>query len=121
MTIDKIIVVLGSVAAIYGIYQYFLGKRDESAPMTTSDRIHIDVKGGYTPDVIRIAKGKQTRLTFLRTDPSSCLEEVVIPDFRIRKFLPLNREVTVEITPEKSGSYEISCGMNMFHGKIIVD
>jgi plastocyanin domain-containing protein len=57
---------------------------------------------------------------FLRKDPSSCLEEVVIGDFKIRKYLPLNKEVTLEINPQKKGVFSFSCGMGMFHGKIII-
>lgn len=82
--------------------------------------VDIVVLGGYSPEVIAIPKGKTTRLNFLRTDPSDCLEEVVIGDFHIRKTLPLNEKVSVDITPEKTGEYDYSCGMGMFHGKIIV-
>ena len=57
----------------------------------------------------------------MRKDPSSCLEEVVLGDFKIRKFLPLNQKVTVEVTPQKAGEYGFACGKNMFHVKIIVN
>jgi plastocyanin domain-containing protein len=45
---------------------------------------------------------------------------VILGDFKIRKFLPLNQKVTVELTPQKSGEFGYACGMNMYHGKIIV-
>ena len=32
----------------------------------------------------------------------------------------MNKKVTVEITPQKAGEYRFECGMNMFHGRIIV-
>jgi plastocyanin domain-containing protein len=32
----------------------------------------------------------------------------------------MNEIVTLEIRPEKPGTYEFVCGMNMFHGKLIV-
>jgi plastocyanin domain-containing protein len=38
----------------------------------------------------------------------------------VRKYLPLNKKTPITITPKKEGTYEIVCGMNMFHGKIIV-
>ena len=59
-------------------------------------------------------------LTFLRKDSNSCLEEVVLGDFKVRKYLPLNQKITIELTPQKAGEFGYSCGMNMFHGKIIV-
>jgi len=78
------------------------------------------VDGGYQPEVISVPKGKTTRINFTRTDPTECLSEVVLSDFKIKKELPLNQKVTVEITPQKSGEYGYSCGMGMYHGKIIV-
>lgn len=84
------------------------------------DSIDIIVEGGYKPEVISIPYGKTTKINFFRKDPSSCLEEVVLGDFKIRKFLPLNEKVSVEITPKQKGEFQFSCGMGMFHGKLIV-
>ncbi len=118
MSIDKIVIGLTSLAGITFIYWFFL-KRDVEV-LAVSDSIDIVVKGGYTPEVISIPRGKTTKLNFIRKDPSSCLEEVVLPDSKVRKFLPLNKKTTISITPQEKGEFEISCGMNMFHGKIIV-
>ena len=84
------------------------------------DSIDIIVNGGYYPEIISIPYGKTTKLNFTRKDPSSCLEEIVLGDFKIRKTLPLNQTITIPITPQKEGEYIYSCGMNMFHGKIKV-
>jgi len=53
-------------------------------------------------------------------DSNSCLEEVVLSDFKVRKFLPLNEKTEIEINPTKKGEFDFSCGMGMFHGKLIV-
>ncbi len=119
MTPDKIIVIFLGFVGIGFTYWYFLMKKDNAVEVESS--VDIAVDGGYSPNTISIPKGKTTTLIFLRSDPSSCLEEVVLPDFKIRKFLPLNKKVNIEITPKESGTYEIVCGMNMFHGKIIVN
>lgn len=118
MTIDKLLVTILGLAGIAFTYWFFLMKKEEIAEV--SESVDITVDGGYEPDVISIPKGKTTKITFLRRDPSSCLEEVVLSGFKIRKFLPLNKKVTVEVTPQKSGEFPFSCGMNMFHGKLIV-
>ena len=94
--------------------------KNEKEVAVTSDSIDITVDGGYSPEVISIPAGKTTKLNFTRKDPSSCLEEVVLGDFKVRKYLPLNQTVTIPITPQKEGEFVFSCGMNMFHGKIIV-
>lgn len=119
MTPDKILVSIFSIAGIAFTYWFFL-MRPEKEIAVTSDSVDIVVEGGYNPEVISIPKGKTTNLKFTRKDPSSCLEEVVLGDFKVRKTLPLNQTVTIPITPQKAGEYVFSCGMNMFHGKIRV-
>jgi plastocyanin domain-containing protein len=120
MTIDKFIVAIFSITGIVFTYWFFLMKKEEKAVMVNSSSVDIIVEGGFTPNIISIPKDRTTTINFLRKDPSSCLEEVVLPDFKIRKYLPLNERTAISITPKKEGTYEISCGMNMFHGKIIV-
>lgn len=119
MSLDKIVILIFSLAGIIFTYWFFL-KRDEKEAVVVSDMVDIIVDGGYQPEVISIPKGKTTKLNFFRKDSSSCLEEVVLADFKIRKYLPLNQKVTIEITPQKIGEFEFRCGMNMFHGKIVV-
>lgn len=118
MSLDKIIVTITGIVSIILTYWYFLGKKETQ--IEVKDSIDITVEGGYKPSTIVVPAGKTTMLNFTRTDDNSCLEEVVLSDFKIRKTLPINEKVTVKITPEKPGEYPFSCGMNMFHGKIIV-
>jgi plastocyanin domain-containing protein len=119
MSIDKIIVIIVGLAGIAFIYWFFLMKKEKEVAVT-SDSVDIIVKGGYNPDVIAIPFGKTTKLHFVRKDANSCLEEVVLSDFKIRKYLPLNETITIPVTPEKKGTFGYSCGMNMYHGKIVV-
>ncbi|MBI2590855.1 MAG: cupredoxin domain-containing protein [Candidatus Blackburnbacteria bacterium] len=119
MSIDKIIVTsLGFFAALF-VYWFFLGKK-EQAVQASSGEVDVTVSGGYKPEVVEIPKGKTTLLRFTRTDPSSCLEELLIPDFKVRRELPLGETVNISITPKKAGEFVYSCGMNMYHGKIVV-
>lgn len=118
MTPDKLIVIIVGIFGIIFTYWFFLGKKEEV--IEVKGTIDIKVEGGYTPEVISIPLGKETKINFTRTDPNACLEEVVLSDFKIRKKLPLNQETSVKITPQKKGEFIFSCGMNMYHGKIIV-
>lgn len=118
MDLDKIIVLLSGIFGIGFTYWFFLLKKEEV--VKARGEIKILVKGGYNPSVIEVPKGERTTLTFLREDPSSCLEEVILGDFKVKKYLPLNEEVKVEIIPQKRGAFHFSCGMNMFHGKVLV-
>lgn len=118
MSPDKIIVTTVGFAAMGFVYWFFLKKK--SGEVAVYDSVDIIVNGGYSPEVISLQKGKTVKLVFFRKDPSSCLEEVVLGDFHIRKHLPLNQKTTIEITPQKSGEFGYSCGMGMFHGRIRV-
>jgi plastocyanin domain-containing protein len=118
MTLDKFLVGVGGLGLIVFIYWFFFGKKDEA--VSAGESLAVLVDGGYKPENIKIKSGKTTKLIFRRTDPNSCLEEIIIPDFKIKKFLPLNEEVEIILNPEKAGVYQMHCGMGMFHGKIIV-
>lgn len=118
MGLDKIIVTVAGVLGIGFTYWYFLMKNEKALEVKGS--VDILVKGGYVPSVISVPLGKTTKINFRREDENSCLEEVVISDFKIRQFLPLNKTISLEITPKKPGEFPFSCGMNMFHGKILV-
>ncbi len=118
MTQDKIIVTVIGLLGVAITHWFFLKKKGKEVMVSGS--VNIVVEGGYTPETISIPKGKTTTLNFIRKDPSSCLEEVVLGDFKIRKHLPLNQKVSIEITPQQSGEFGYACGMNMYHGKIIV-
>lgn len=118
MTTDQIIVIIIAALGVVGVYWFFLGKRTKVVKV--SGDIEIIVDGGYTPDTIEIPAGTATTIHFLRKDPSSCLEEVIISEFKIRRTLPLNERVDVQITPPQAGKFQFSCGMGMYHGTLIV-
>lgn len=119
MTPDKILVLILGISSIVFTYWFFFMKKSQTAE-TTGDAVDILVEGGYRPDKISIPFGKTTTLIFERKDPSSCLEEVVLSDFKIRKFLALDDKTEIQITPNKKGEFVFSCGMGMYHGKLIV-
>jgi|SRR3989344_791716 len=118
MTIDKIIITTCGLLSIGFVYWFFLMKKSKA--VLADGSVDVIVEGGYSPEIILIPRGKTTKINFIRKNSNSCLEEVVLGDFKIRKYLPLNQKITIELNPQKSGEFNYSCGMNMFHGKIIV-
>ncbi|MBE7380464.1 MAG: cupredoxin domain-containing protein [Leptolyngbya sp. SIO1E4] len=100
---------------------WFLFSQSKTRKAKTNDgvqEITVTVDGGYDPSQIVVQVGQPVRLNFYRTDPSSCLEEVRLPDFRIAQTLPVNQTTAIEFTPEQPGRYEFACGMNMFRGTV---
>jgi plastocyanin domain-containing protein len=125
MTMAQVLVtVFGLLTILWINYYFFLAERGVAVPAVSKDQglqqIGIEVKGGYSPAVVRVRAGRKVRLEFRREETSGCTEEVVVPAFGIRTFLPPHKTTPVEFTPEKPGSYEFTCGMGMVRGKLIV-
>lgn len=120
---SKILVTLGGLGLIGAEFWWFLFSKTKSQKATTNkgiQELEIVVDGGYTPDRIKVNKGQPVRLNFLRKDPNSCLEKVLLPDFHKALDLPLNQISSVEFTPNQVGEYTFHCGMNMFRGVLEV-
>ena len=81
----------------------------------------ILVKGGYTPDVIVVERGKPVRLNFVRQESASCTEMVLLPGFDKSATLPEGEIVPVEFLPKAPGEYEFACQMGMIRGQIVVE
>jgi plastocyanin domain-containing protein len=124
MNATEIIVNVSGLAIIAWIVWYFWLWRGESFAAQTKNGIQavdVVVKGGYQPAAIMVKAGQRVRLNFTRREASTCSEEVVIPDFGKRAYLPENLSVPIEVMPEKPGEYAFTCGMNMYRGKLIAE
>ncbi len=125
MTPLEWIVVLAGAAAIAWVNWYFFLARRGTATAETREggtqEVTITVQGGYEPAEVKLKKGIPARLVFDRQETSGCSEEVVIPDFGVRKFLPAFQKTTVELKPETAGSFEFTCGMSMLRGRLVVE
>ncbi|PIZ63102.1 copper-binding protein [Candidatus Saccharibacteria bacterium CG_4_10_14_0_2_um_filter_52_9] len=120
----ELIVLLGSLSSIALIIWWFFMKPDTEVVAATvngnEQTVNIIVSGGYTPHKILLQKDIPAKLIFNRKDASSCLEEVILPDFGVQRKLPVNQDLTIEVKPDKAGRFTYSCGMHMFFGEVIV-
>jgi Cu+-exporting ATPase len=123
MSGQEIAVTLGGIVLIAVLAWFFFGpKKARQAEIRGGfQEIKITVKGGYSPDVIRVKEGVPLRLVFDRQEASDCSSRVVFPDFQVSKSLPAFGTTTLEFTPNKSGEFGFACGMNMLHGTLIVE
>lgn len=80
----------------------------------------IIVKGVYNPSIIEANLGKPIKINFHRQESNSCSQFVNFPDFKIRKELPENEIVTVELNPTQVGEFKFLCDMGMYQGKLII-
>lgn len=125
MTGTDAVVIVSALAAIATVNWWFFvagqsPKAVAASPGGTAEVV-ITVDGGYSPAVVQVRRGEKVRLVFDRKDNSSCSEEVVIPDFNVRRFLPTGERTVVEIEPTTAGRFPFTCGMSMLRGSIVVD
>ena len=121
----QIFVILSGVVltVLIAWYFWFAPKAQTRVSVSASgaQEVAITVKGGYTPDVIVVQKGRPVRLTFTRQESSACSEKVLFPEFNQNALLPEGEQVTLEFTPAKEGEYGFQCQMGMLRGKLIVE
>lgn len=120
----QIVVNTIGLAAIIGIIWYFWLYRKAGVTVTETSGVQeatITVKGGYTPDVIVVKRGKPVRLHFNRQESSLCSEMVIFDKIGQSAKLPEGETVTIEFTPQAVGEIPFQCQMGMLRGKLMVE
>ncbi|HMF09069.1 MAG TPA: cupredoxin domain-containing protein [Thermoanaerobaculia bacterium] len=115
-------VILGTGLCVF-LYLFFFGRRREVAARTAaagSQEATIVVSGGYNPDIVVAKKDVPLTLIFDRREDTPCSDEVVLPEFEIRRPLRPFARTEIQVVPRRAGEFPFSCGMNMLHGKIKV-
>ncbi len=77
-------------------------------------------ENGFEPSKIKAKKGEKVRLVVTRKTNRTCATEIVIKDQGINQALPLDKAVTVEFTPAKSGEIRYACGMDHVSGIVFI-
>jgi plastocyanin domain-containing protein len=116
---DWLVLFAGATAIFLVNWYFFFAGRKPAVAAATEQVIVVD--GGYAPATVKVKAGRPIKLVFDRRDKGACSDEVVFPDFGVRRFLPTGEKTTVEITPPKAGRYDFTCGMSMHRGAIIAE
>ncbi len=78
---------------------------------------------GFTPSSLTLPKGavgSKATLTFTRTSDETCARDIVFPDLSIKKPLPLNTPVLVEVPTDAAKTLTFQCGMAMYKSSVVV-
>jgi plastocyanin domain-containing protein len=81
--------------------------------------IRADDKG-FTPSAVALKKGTPATLTFTRTSDDTCAKEVVFPEINLKKSLPLNAPVDVDVPTDGARTLAFTCGMGMFKSSVLI-
>jgi Cu+-exporting ATPase len=122
-TADRVAAIGVGAVLLLLLYVFFFGRRRPvaaSAGPGDAPEVTIVVEGGYSPEVILARRGVPLKLIFDRRESNPCTDELVLPDFGVRRPLAAHAKTVVEILPERAGEFPFSCGMNMLHGMIRV-
>jgi plastocyanin domain-containing protein len=108
-------------AVLLTILAVFFGGALLPARAGSPQRVTVKVTGqGFQVPSQAVRAGQPLELTFLRTSPGGCATEVLLPDYGIRKKLPLNQPVVVTIPSPRAGTLSFTCGMKMLKGSLVV-
>lgn len=94
-----------------------------SAPASGVQEISIKAlsNGHYDKEEIIVNQGVPVRLTFTADKNAGCGSILVIYGLNVQVSSQNGQPKVVEFTPEKTGTYQYSCGMRMWGpGKLIV-
>lgn len=118
-----LVLVLGIVLIAF-ILWWFFGKHQEKVGTAqenqTGQSAEIVVKGGYSPATVVLKKGVPAQVAFNMQDGTACLSHVVFNQLGVDRDLTTQKITKVDIPTQEAGEYDFACGMNMFHGKVIV-
>ncbi|MFO0739624.1 MAG: cupredoxin domain-containing protein [Labilithrix sp.] len=76
---------------------------------------------GFTPSSVSFKKGTPAALVFVRTTDDTCATSVVFPELDIKKELPKDKPVTIDIPTDKDRSLTFQCGMGMYKSAVVVN
>ncbi|MRH71415.1 cupredoxin domain-containing protein [Lactobacillus reuteri] len=124
MEILRIAVIVIALILIAFIVWWFFGKHTESAGKSTivndEQTATILVNGGYSPSTVILKKGIPAQVNFDMHDSTACLSHVVFEQLGVNKDLTKQKITTINIPTDKAQTFNFACGMDMFHGKVIV-
>ena len=124
MDTAQIIVTLVGVGLLGFVgWFFFLAPHRVAAAVSSAagvQQVDILVKGGYSPNVIEVERGKPVQLNFYRDEEGTCSEELLLPDFNIRRDLAPFKTTAIEFLPKQAGTFEFTCGMHMLRGSLVV-
>lgn len=82
-------------------------------------KLSVNSLGQYVMSPSALIKGKTVRLEADMSSLVGCSKTIVIRDFNVRKTFT-SSDNTVEFTPDKTGTFWITCSMNMYQGQFSV-
>lgn len=88
-------------------------------PGVQQTKVIVDDKG-FTPSHVEVQKGKPSLLVFVRMTDDTCAKEVVFPELKLEKDLPLRTAVNIDIPTTDARTLTFQCGMAMYKSAVVI-
>jgi plastocyanin domain-containing protein len=103
----------------------FAADKPAAAPPPAAGR-KVEIKvtdAGFEPREVKARTGEPLTMVFTRVTDRTCITAIDIPAEKVKAFeLPLDKPVSLTITPKKAGVEAFHCSaMAMGNGKIVVE
>src|SRR6266550_74955 len=119
---DIAVVIVGlGLSGILGWFFFGPKKAHAATQLGNLQEVTVTVKGGYSPDLVRVRQGVPLRIIFDRQESGECTPRVVFPDFAVSQPLPAFAQTAVQLVPSRAGEFGFACGMNMVHGTLVIE
>lgn len=117
------IIVTILMISLFGYFIFFQGNLATGKNILSNGEVQIvklSVENGkYILDPSEIKKGVPVRIEADISKMPGCSKSILIPSFNVQKNLNSKSNI-IEFTPDKAGTFNIMCSMNMYRGTFTV-
>jgi plastocyanin domain-containing protein len=95
--------------------------RTQDKQEKTGKIVDVEItKKGFEPNSIKVKAGEKVTLKLTRKTDATCAKIVTVPSQKIKKSLPLNESVLVELGKLSKGEIKFGCSMGMMLSAVII-
>ena len=113
MNHTKMKIILSLLVSIASLGSAFAAdSKIQNIPLSVTEK-------GFEPSEIKVKPGSHVILNVTRLTDETCATQIKIKEMKIKKELPLNKVVNVDLGVLKNGDIKFACGMDMMSGHVI--
>ncbi len=103
--------------AIFSLTANFSSAMDKNSAEPQVIQIQV-TENGFEPNQIDVTTDVPVVLNVTRKTNNTCATEIEMKSQKLKKALPLNETIRIDLGKLKKGKHNFSCGMDMFSGTI---
>lgn len=105
--------IIAAVLMTFNLKSVFSAEKDQVIELKVTEK-------GFEPSTVDVKPNVPVTLKITRQTDTTCATQIKIQSKNIKKDLPLNKPVTIQIGKLEKGEIRFGCGMDMITGLIHV-